>query len=345
MARANAIAAKVRSLHGEQLDERDYAELLSRRNVPEIAAYLKNETHYKYALRDVRENNVHRGQLEDLLRKDVFREVIKLYRYADRKEAAYYHLYIEENEIKVILETLRMMISGRYDDAIIQLPLFLKEFASFDLMKIGAVRCFDDMLDVLAKTPYALLLAPYRQPKGEENDISYTACEHALMKHYYTKVMRTIDKIAKGKLQRDLRELHGMDIDLKNMEIIYRLKHYYHASGNVIRDSLYLFFTHVNSGQLEEMIAAQDDRSLLKLIRSTWYHLDIPDEAEVDIGWYMDALRFQTSKRRLYYAQQASVMFGAYIVLQRTELANVTRVIEGIRYQVPAERIKSMLIY
>ena len=140
MARANAIAAKVRSLHGEQLDERDYAELLGRRNVPEIAAYLKNETHYKYALRDVRENNVHRGQLEDLLRKDVFREVIKLYRYADRKEAAYYHLYIEENEIKVILETLRMMISGRYDDAIIQLPLFLKEFASFDLMKIALLR-------------------------------------------------------------------------------------------------------------------------------------------------------------------------------------------------------------
>ena len=29
MARANAIAAKVRSLHGEQLDERDYAELLA----------------------------------------------------------------------------------------------------------------------------------------------------------------------------------------------------------------------------------------------------------------------------------------------------------------------------
>ena len=51
MARANAIAAKVRSLHGEQLDERDYAELLSRRNVPEIAAYLKNETHYKTARR------------------------------------------------------------------------------------------------------------------------------------------------------------------------------------------------------------------------------------------------------------------------------------------------------
>ena len=47
MARANAIAAKVRSLHGEQLDERDYAELLSRRNEPEIAADLKNETHYK----------------------------------------------------------------------------------------------------------------------------------------------------------------------------------------------------------------------------------------------------------------------------------------------------------
>ena len=59
-----------------------------------------------------------------------------------------------------------------------------------------------------------------------------------------------------------------MDIDLKNMEIIYRLKHYYHASGDVIRDSLYPFYTHVNSGQLEGMYAAaQDDRSLLKLIQ------------------------------------------------------------------------------
>ena len=45
------------------------------------------------------------------------------------------------------------------------------------------------------------------------------------------------------------------------------------------------------------------------------------------------------------FAQGTMGMFGAYIVLQRTELANVTRVIEGIRYQVPAERIKSMLIY
>lgn len=345
MGKANAIAAKVSSLHGQQLKEEDYEELLSRHSVPEIAAYLKNETHYRDALRDVRENNVHRGQLEDLLRKDVFREVVKLYRYADRKEAAYYRLYIEENEIRVILETIRMMISAHFDDVIIQLPLFLKEYASYDIMRIGAVRCFDDLLDVLARTPYAALLTPLRQLKGKESEISYTACEHVLMKHFYSRVMSTIDNIAKGTLRSELHELHGTDIELKNMEVIYRLKHYYHAQGSVIRDTLYPFSCHVRSGQLEEMIAAQDEGTLLQLIRSTWYHLDIPQEAEVDIGWYMDAFRYRTAKRKLYYSQQAPVVFGAYIVLQRNELANLTRIIEGIRYQLPAERIKAMLIY
>ena len=101
---AGAIISKVRSMYGEHLNERDYSELLRKRSVGEIAGYLKQETHYREALRNVRENNVHRGQLEDILRKDLFRELVRLYRYADSKDEAYYHLFIEEVEIDVILQ-------------------------------------------------------------------------------------------------------------------------------------------------------------------------------------------------------------------------------------------------
>ena len=60
---AGVIAAKARSMLGEQLSAQDYEELLHKRSVAEIAAYLKNVTSYAHALKDVRENNIHSGQL------------------------------------------------------------------------------------------------------------------------------------------------------------------------------------------------------------------------------------------------------------------------------------------
>ena len=43
---AGVIAAKARSMLGEQLSAQDYEELLHKRSVAEIAAYLKNGTSY-----------------------------------------------------------------------------------------------------------------------------------------------------------------------------------------------------------------------------------------------------------------------------------------------------------
>ena len=60
------IVAKARSMHGEALDEEMYQELLHKKSVAEIAGYLKHETSYAAALKDVRENNIHRGQLESI---------------------------------------------------------------------------------------------------------------------------------------------------------------------------------------------------------------------------------------------------------------------------------------
>ncbi|WP_418560379.1 V-type ATPase subunit, partial [Longicatena caecimuris] len=50
---AGVIAAKARSMLGEQLSAQDYEELLHKRSVAEIAAYLKNGTSYAHALKDV----------------------------------------------------------------------------------------------------------------------------------------------------------------------------------------------------------------------------------------------------------------------------------------------------
>lgn len=341
---AGAIISKVRSMYGEHLTKRDYDELLHKRSVGEIAGYLKQETHYRSALRSVRENNVHRGQLEDILRKDLFHEMVKLYRYADGKDQAYYHLFIEEVEIDVILHILRMLVSGHIADAIAQLPFFMREYFSYDLRKMGAVRCYDDLLDVVKKTYYHSILPPYRVNKGRENHIDYAGCEAALIRAYYRRMIDRMQTTMSGSLRKDLLEMHTLDIELKNLAKIYRFKRYYNVSRQVILESMIPIEGRIRKAKLMEMIEAQDDREFQKMLADSRYHLRF-DDADNNIEWIMDKLRHRDAKRKLYYSQKAPVVFSAYVALQKTELTNIVRIIEGVRYQVDSDTIAEMLIY
>ena len=341
---AGAIITKVRSMYGEHLNEHDYNDLVRKRNVGEIAAYLKQETHYRNALRDIRENNVHRGQLEDVLRKDLFRELVRLYRYSDSKEAAYYHLFIEEIEIDVILHILRMLLSGRIQDAIAELPIFMRDYFSYDLMKIGDVRTYDELLDVVKKTYYYNVLLPFRVNKGKEEDIDYSSCESAMLRAYYDRMMKIIHSVAKGSLQKDLLQLHTLDIELKNLSKIYRFKRYYNVSQKVIMDAMVPIEGKIRKSKMRELINAENDRDFQKLLMQTRYQLQL-DKENVDIEWYMDGIRYRNALQKLYYSQKAPVVFSAYVILQKTELTNIIRIIEGVRYQVDSDMIASMLIY
>ena len=174
------IVAKARSMHGEALSEEMYQELLHKKSVAEIAGYLKHETSYAAALKDVRENNIHRGQLESILRQEIFKKTMKLYRYADAAMKPYYRLHMQQIEIDLILSRIRVLISQEYEAAIAEFPIFLKPYTSFDLLRLGNVHSFDELLDVLKHTMYYAILLPYRVKKGEENDIDYTKIETQL---------------------------------------------------------------------------------------------------------------------------------------------------------------------
>ena len=72
---SNAILAKTRAMYGKSLTETDYKQLMDCRNVPEVAAYLKSRTSYRSALTGLNETEVHRGQLEPMLRQNLYYDI------------------------------------------------------------------------------------------------------------------------------------------------------------------------------------------------------------------------------------------------------------------------------
>jgi V/A-type H+/Na+-transporting ATPase subunit C len=69
---SQALTAKVHAMYGRRLTPQNYRELVRKQSVSEVAAYLKQQTAYSPLLRDINENFIHRGQLENILRRDLF---------------------------------------------------------------------------------------------------------------------------------------------------------------------------------------------------------------------------------------------------------------------------------
>ena len=339
------IVSKAKSMHGKQLTAEDYNELLHKRSVSEIAGYLKNETQYRDALKDVRENNIHRGQLENMLRRDMFKQTMKLYRYAEAGQKDFYQLHMQQIEIELILQRIRVLISEEYEDAIAELPVFLKGYVSYDLMRLGNVHTFDELLSVLKKTMYYEVLVPFRVGKGKEGEIAYTACETALNKKYYEHVFDVIDNVMKGKAKKEARELYSIDVELSNLTKIYRYKRYFQSREDVIRDSLIDVQEHISKKQIEEFLAEPTLKGFMDKLAKCWYHLEMDDDKRVYIEWYMDKFRYRIARKNIYYSQSAPVVYASYLYLQKLELENLVNIIEGIRYQVDSEDIAKMLIY
>ena len=341
------IVAKARSMHGEALSEEMYQELLHKKSVAEIAGYLKHETSYAAALKDVRENNIHRGQLESILRQEIFKKTMKLYRYADAAMKPYYRLHMQQIEIDLILSRIRVLISQEYEAAIAEFPIFLKPYTSFDLLRLGNVHSYDELLDVLKHTMYYAILLPYRVKKGEENDIDYTKIETQLQVQHYTHTFQVIDKTLKGKSRKAVKQYFATQIELSNIEKIYRYKKYFNAREDVIRESLVPVHEHLSAAFVKELIAQPNARAFIKLLQSSTYRLGIEDMEKdyVYIEHYTDSFLYALAKKNIYYSLDAPLVYSSYLYTAERELENIINIIEGVRYHVSIEDMERMLIY
>ena len=78
---SSAVITKARAKYGNRLTQKDYKALLKCNNVTSVVSYLKSHTKYADVLSKLNENEIHRGQLEVLLKQKVFYDFDSLCRY------------------------------------------------------------------------------------------------------------------------------------------------------------------------------------------------------------------------------------------------------------------------
>ena len=337
---SNAILAKIRAILGKRLTEADYAQMARKSDVGEVAALLKENPSYAVALRNVDENAVHRGQLEGLLKKDLFYKYSALRRY-DFSGRDFYDFVITEKEIDEIIRRIILLQSGENTDFVVDLPSYMLGHTSFPLMELAKARNFEELLACMPHTPYPAIL----RGLGREDirEVNVMDCEYALYSYYYQKLHETIRRQFGGETRNQLLDAVDTEIELLNVQNLFRLKLYFHFDEPRIRQYLYPYSHRYRKSQIDALLAAGNFQEMYRVLAPDADDKDqVPEEDGIEP--YTSRLRYRLERRMLRFTTKAPVAMYTFLSLRRIEVQNIITVIEGVRYHMPQEEIMKMLI-
>lgn len=338
---SNALCAKAKAMYGGRLNKNVYLDLTRKQTIGEVVSYLKSQTSYADALKDINIRHVHRGQIEDCLNQEYYHRCAKLMKYSPKSDEDFYLFEIIGVEINLIMDKLVSLQAKEQYSFNLSIPTYLAKKTSFNIDGLVNIESFKDLLQYLSKTRY------YKVLKEIDFSVPFDVKEvhMCLQSLYYENIVETIKKHFKGSVQKDLLNIFYTSIELKNISKIYRYKQYFHESEDSIRSSLFLQYSRLPKDMMNRLISASGPKEVLSLLSTSKYNFYMDDKEFAYIEYYVDSIQYNIAKRYMRFSNSAPLVYMTYCILQRIEIDNLKHIIEGIRYNQPVSKIENTLIY
>ena len=340
--KSQAIVAKARAIYGRRLTEDDYKQLVMKTSVSEVCAYLKNTDRYSKILSSVNERTVHRGQVENLIRRNNFRIYEKLYVYDNKSNDDFYTYYLQKVQIKEILNAIMFINAGKDDDYITSFPAFLMAHSEIDLIKLAKANTFDELLGVIKNTRYYKVLKPFA--KNGSTKVDFLACEKALYTDYYKNLLEVIQKSYGKKTAAELRQAILMKVDLYNIMAAFRMRVMFNIEPEKIISAMIPIKNKVSKKQMDELLELKTAKEMAEQMPTLAYFKDIPQIHSGSIEASVRITRGKAFGHLLRKSASAPVIVYALLELLETETQNVTTIIEGVRYSITPDEIEQMIV-
>lgn len=338
--------AKVHCLYGMRLDDGDYSRLLQKRTIAEIAGYLKNETYFSGALTEVKEDLVHREQLESLVEQHMLNIYLRLSKYS-YDDKLFFTMYRMKNEIEQLLFAMRLLNAGEINKFIVSLPVYLAKHLSIDLFAIAKAKNYDDLLTVVEHSDYYNIIGRFR-PSSIGKPVDIPACESSLLTYFYARILDMVRENYDAATRKHLERLLHYQIDFHNVSLIYRMKRYFNGTSKSIAGYLLPIHARLGKKAYLEMLDAPDVSALteiLKRYKSSWLY---PDD-DLTGGTEQMIVKIQRQRQKITrnvfrFSFKPVVVVVCYMTLMNIEAHNIINIIEGTRYNVSPEEIRAMLV-
>ncbi len=337
----NATVAKIMAIYGKRLTPSDYAELMNRQSVADAADYLKKNTHYGNMLSAIDTNTVHRGMLENILRKSIFETYMRITGFEHISKQEFYNYKIIQTEIDEILRFIRYLNAGS-DKFIKGIPVYISKLASFNMLELAGVKSFKEFLAFLKKTPYFDVLKDVEPDENGRVDV--TRCE-TLFRTYFINMLKKSMHFKKADEKR-LNDFLETDIDLINVINSYRLTAYFDEPEDVIEKDMLPFYGRLTAEKRHSIYSAESSEEFVRRFSKTFYGQQmIKNGYDInDLEHSAMKLRYKYAKSMLRNSASAPLSVYAFMFLLEIEVRNIISIIEGIRYGVEANKIAPLII-
>ncbi|MDK2801882.1 MAG: V-type ATPase subunit [Oscillospiraceae bacterium] len=335
----NAIYTKIKSIHSNRLKTSDYNSLLEKSSVSEVALYLKENTSYKLILENEDCNNIHRTQLESILTRDLFNKYSKIYKYNKLDKHSFFYNIIIRAEIDQILKSIMHFNTLSMDKFIINLPEYLINHASFNLINIAKVKNFDDYIKVFKHSIYLPLIL--KCSPDSNGIIDYTHAEIIFQNFLYTYTEKIIEKQFIGKTGKILINLLSLEIELINLSRIHRLKTIFKKPDDFIFSQLII----TDNFSIKKIQKILHCNSAFDYIDK--YKKNIPEHISKDtdnLEVYVDFIKYIKNIKNMQFSNKPATIFYSFFILSEIQVKNIIHIIEGIRYKADKNYIKNIII-
>ena len=337
----NAVLAKSRAMYGKCLKDQDYQQLIDCKTVAELAGYLKTRTCYARALSGLTESEVHRGQIEPLLRQEIYLNIFSLSRYTTNNALAVADFVTSKLDIEQIVRCLMLLNIGKPEDFVLSVPFSLDSYTAVSFKKLAAVRSYDDLLLALEHTRYASVIRSFRPEEGKPADIA--RIENELNNKNYSMVIEAIASIKNKSERKELQELFYSMFDFDNLERILRLKKYHQLSAEEIRTML-IPFGKLSQRMIEEFCSAEDIKDVYELAGNTYLGSHLSKLQYHGTSQMSFALINTYCKHHLRLSPNPVVVMISFIYLKQIEVHNIITLIEATRYGLSPEEKQKLPI-
>ncbi len=334
-----AINTKVMALEGKLLKKEDYHNLLMKSEVGELIVYLKEHTSYRDVLIDVDPYNCNITQLEILFKRHMVRQFKKLIHYFTGSYKKLFKVLTKRFEIEDIKLYLRSITRNEDISDIKALSIFP---GSLDHDKLSRSKNLEDFIENLKGRQYYRLLKPYLQ---EEPSRRLFYMEMVLDRLYFKEFSVEAEKLDSEDRDK-LRELQGENIDLLNLQWIYRgLKFYKISPEELINYALPWGYT-LGYGKIKSLSYSKNEEELInKMIDSKYGFLfdnkdtlEIFMERRIERYLYFQILDFKR-KEKMNIIESL-----VYLHLLEYEMRDIISSIEAVKYKLkPEESIKFLI--
>lgn len=336
----SAVATKMRAMSGRLVKKKEYEQMAELGSVAEVVNYLKKYPSYQKIFAFESEFDIHRGRVEALFQKAIYADFAKIYAFSGLEQRKFLDIYYIKYEITVLKNCLRMLFDKR------DVALDLSEFQDFfekrsalNVVKLGSSKSIEEYVENLKGSMFYPVLKKL-DGAAEATLFDY---ENALNLFYIKRMWNDFAKVMKSRDLKVIREIYGSEIELLNLDWIYRAKKYYHMTPADIYAFIIPVHYKLHKDIFKQIVEASSIEEMETLLKRCYYakFKEQMDTSSIETICSELVEKIHTTASRKY--PYSIICIETYLYKKAKEVDKLTTLIECVRYGLSVEETKKYI--